>query len=63
MNAKPKDGRVNNGGARDGAGRKEKPANERRVTASVSMLPAEWARLDAARGPMARGKYIASRLP
>jgi hypothetical protein len=45
------------GGAREGAGRK--PTGKTTVTRSVSMPPDVWQRIDALRGSMSRGKFIA----
>jgi hypothetical protein len=45
------------GGPRKGAGRK--PTGKTTVTRSVSMPPDVWQRIDALRGSMSRGKFIA----
>jgi hypothetical protein len=56
------------GGARKGAGRPAgaknvKPAEGRKVvTASISMPPEDWEKLDSQRGELSRGKYVASLL-
>jgi hypothetical protein len=45
------------GGSRPNAGRK--PTGKTTVTRSVSMPPDVWQRIDALRGSMSRGKFIA----
>lgn len=51
------------GGARKGAGRKLGSGKGRTVvTASISMPPEKWEKLDSARGELSRGKYVASLL-
>jgi hypothetical protein len=47
------------GGARKGAGRKVGSGEGRTVISkTVAMTAESWARLDAVRGTMSRGKYI-----
>lgn len=56
------------GGARAGAGRpagakNKQPAEGRKViSASISMLPEQWEKLDSQRGEEPRGKHIARKL-
>ena len=49
------------GGKRKGAGRKAGSGKGRTVISkTVAMTAESWARLDAARGTMSRGKYLGS---
>ena len=49
------------GGARKGAGRKAGSGKGRTVISkTVAMTAESWARLDAVRGTMSRGKYLGS---
>jgi hypothetical protein len=55
---------VSRGGKREGAGRKPgSGAGRVAITRSVSMTEESWDALDAARGELSRGEWIASRLP
>jgi hypothetical protein len=44
-------------------GRPRLPKDQKAVSGSITMTRAQWAYLDAIRGGMAKGKYIASLLP
>lgn len=51
----------NHGGQRKGAGRKAGSGKGRTVISkTVAMTADSWARLDAVRGAMSRGKYLGS---
>jgi hypothetical protein len=51
------------GGARPGAGRKKGSGSGRRnPTASISMPPEAWAKLDRLRGAIPRSQWIAERV-
>jgi hypothetical protein len=52
---------TNHGGQRKGAGRKVGSGKGRTVISkTVAMTAESWARLDAVRGTMSRGKYLGS---
>lgn len=51
------------GGKRKYAGRKEMPADKKRITLNARILPDTLARIDKNRGKLSRGKYIDSIVP
>lgn len=54
---------MSRGGKREGAGRKPGSGSGRKVvTASISMLPEDWQRLDVLRGEKSRGQWLTEKV-